>query len=74
MAKNTKYMEGEVYSPNTVYIFTTEWKTFGFRVLTSSNLICLVMIFEIEKKKSAETDKHLLDIELNELKLVKQGN
>ena len=34
-----------------MYIFTTEWKTFGFRVLTSSKLICLVMIFKIEKKK-----------------------
>lgn len=33
-----------------MYIFTTEWKTFGFRVLTSSKLICLVMIFKIEKK------------------------
>ena len=52
-------MGGKVYLPTTVHIFTTEQMTSGFRVLTSSNLICLVITFKIEKEKSAEADQAL---------------
>lgn len=56
-----KYMERKVHLTNTLHIFTTEHMIFGFRVLTSINLICLVMIFKIgkKKKKSAEADQAL---------------
>lgn len=46
-----KYMERKVHLTNTLHIFTAEHMIFGFRVLTSINLICLVMIFKIGKKK-----------------------
>lgn len=53
-------MERKVHLTNTLHIFTAEHMIFGFRVLTSINLICLVMIFKIgKKKKSAEADQAL---------------
>lgn len=70
-----KYMERKVHLTNTLHIFTTEHMIFGFRVLTSINLICLVMIFKIGKKKKnlLKQTRHLLDIELGGAEVSEAG-